>query len=305
MLKNKCKSRGDFIHRRRPDDRGPTTAQRMARYAFEAPVLAEKSARNALEDAQIEPERITHLITASCTGFFSPGLDAALIERLNLSRTVRRIHLGFMGCHAAFNALTAARDAAAANPEARGPRLLRRIVQPPFGLWRRSRQASRQRALRRRSGVGDCRLQDRSRDRRWIVALERFLQLPACRLRRCHDLEHRRSRFRDDALGRRPRDHSATTPAMVQNLAGAPRTRSVGYRRLGDPSGRAENPHRHCRRAGPRAAGTCGFHATSWPTTEICLRQRCYSFSGKWRAKSRGLVLPSGWGPVWWPRECC
>jgi predicted naringenin-chalcone synthase len=91
----------------------------MARYAVEAPILAEKSARNALEDAQIEPERITHLVTASCTGFFSPGLDAALIERLNLSRSMRRIHLGFMGCHAAFNALAAARDAAAADPDAR------------------------------------------------------------------------------------------------------------------------------------------------------------------------------------------
>ncbi len=102
-----------------PEDRGPTTAQRMARYAAEAPILAEKSARNALEAAQIEPERITHLITVSCTGFFSPGLDAELIERLNLPRTVRRIHVGFMGCHAAFNALAAARDAAAANPDAR------------------------------------------------------------------------------------------------------------------------------------------------------------------------------------------
>ena len=56
-----------------PEDRGPTTAQRMARYAVEAPVLAERSARNALEDAQIEPGRITHLVTASCTGFFFAG----------------------------------------------------------------------------------------------------------------------------------------------------------------------------------------------------------------------------------------
>jgi prepilin-type processing-associated H-X9-DG protein len=102
-----------------PDDRGPTTAQRMARYAAEAPGLAWQSARMALENARIEPARITHLVTASCTGFFSPGLDAMLIERLGLSRGVRRIHVGFMGCHAAFNALAAARDAVAANPEAR------------------------------------------------------------------------------------------------------------------------------------------------------------------------------------------
>jgi predicted naringenin-chalcone synthase len=102
-----------------PDDRGPTTAQRMERYALEAPVLAIRSARAALEDAEIEPDRITHLVTASCTGFFAPGLDAALIEGLNLSRSVRRIHLGFMGCHAGFNALAAARDAVRADPDAR------------------------------------------------------------------------------------------------------------------------------------------------------------------------------------------
>jgi predicted naringenin-chalcone synthase len=101
------------------NDRGPTTAQRMERYAAEAPPLAGRSARLALENAQVDAKEITHLITASCTGFFAPGLDASLIERLNLSRQVRRLHVGFMGCHAAFNALAAARDAVASDPNAR------------------------------------------------------------------------------------------------------------------------------------------------------------------------------------------
>jgi prepilin-type processing-associated H-X9-DG protein len=104
-----------------PEDRGPGTAARMAVYAREAPKLACESAGAALETSGILPQQITHLITASCTGFFAPGLDAALIERLSLSRGVRRIHVGFMGCHAAFNALSAARDIAAAN---RGARIL-------------------------------------------------------------------------------------------------------------------------------------------------------------------------------------
>jgi predicted naringenin-chalcone synthase len=101
------------------NDRGPTTATRMERYAAEAPPLAIRSARLALQNARINPDRITHLITASCTGFFAPGLDSALIQALDLSRKVRRIHVGFMGCHAAFNALAAASDAAATDPEAR------------------------------------------------------------------------------------------------------------------------------------------------------------------------------------------
>ncbi len=101
-----------------PEDRGPTTAARLVRYAEEAPRLALAAARAALEDAGVEADQITHLITVSCTGFFSPGLDAGLVEALSLPRGVRRLHVGFMGCHAAFNALAAARDAAA-EPDAR------------------------------------------------------------------------------------------------------------------------------------------------------------------------------------------
>jgi predicted naringenin-chalcone synthase len=95
-----------------PDDRGPGTAARMAAYAHHAPELAQSAARAALERSGTDSAAITHLITASCTGFFAPGLDAALIEQLGLSRNVRRLHVGFMGCHAGFNALAAARDAA-------------------------------------------------------------------------------------------------------------------------------------------------------------------------------------------------
>lgn len=102
-----------------PDDRGPGTAARMAMYAREAPKLAGESAARALENSKTRSRDITHLITASCTGFYAPGLDAALIERLSLSRGVRRVHVGFMGCHAAFNALSVARDIAAANRDAR------------------------------------------------------------------------------------------------------------------------------------------------------------------------------------------
>ena len=101
------------------DDRGPTTAARMARYQAEAPPLAARAATQALADAGTAADAITHLVTASCTGFFAPGLDAALVERLGLPRRVQRLHVGFMGCHAAFNALAAARDAVRAAPAAR------------------------------------------------------------------------------------------------------------------------------------------------------------------------------------------
>lgn len=101
------------------DDRGPTTAQRMQQYAKYAPVLAAEAAAAALNDAGVQAEDITHLLPVSCTGFFAPGLDAALITRLGLSPSVQRLQIGFMGCHGAFNALAAARAIAMADPAAR------------------------------------------------------------------------------------------------------------------------------------------------------------------------------------------
>ncbi len=107
-----------YLPRNTPDDRGPTTAARMQRYAVEAPLLALTAARRALAAANTSPDAITHLITVSCTGFSAPGLDADLINRLSLSPQVSRQHIGFMGCHAAFNALAAARAAVLADPDA-------------------------------------------------------------------------------------------------------------------------------------------------------------------------------------------
>lgn len=101
------------------DDHGPTTAQRMERYAIEAGPLAVHAAREALGDAGVEPEAITHLVTVSCTGFSAPGVDVHLIRALGLRPTVERTHVGFMGCHGALNGLRVAAALAAAVPDAR------------------------------------------------------------------------------------------------------------------------------------------------------------------------------------------
>lgn len=87
---------------------GPTTARRLAAYDRHAAELAARAATDALRAAGLGPSAITHVVTASCTGMSAPGVDAALIERLGLPRTVQRLHVGFMGCHAALNALRAA-----------------------------------------------------------------------------------------------------------------------------------------------------------------------------------------------------
>lgn len=96
----------------RPENE-PDTAERMARYHGEGCRLALRACSGALEKAGWEPGSVTHLVTVSCTGFQSPGLDSHLAEALGLRPTVERLNIGFMGCHGALNGLRAARGFAA------------------------------------------------------------------------------------------------------------------------------------------------------------------------------------------------
>jgi predicted naringenin-chalcone synthase len=86
----------------------PGTAARMERYKNEAPALAVAATRDALTLGKIDAGEIENLVTVSCTGFFSPGLDTALIDIIGLSPDVTRTNIGFMGCHGALNGLRAA-----------------------------------------------------------------------------------------------------------------------------------------------------------------------------------------------------
>ncbi len=101
-----------------PEGLGPTTAQRMQLWASTARQMSKQACMNAIARANISPQSITHIVTASCTGFEAPGMDAWLIENLSLSSDCRRTNVGFMGCHAAVNALAIARDVTLANPDA-------------------------------------------------------------------------------------------------------------------------------------------------------------------------------------------
>lgn len=97
----------------------PTTAERMRLYHHAAADLAATASASALADAGVSSGDITHLVTASCTGFQAPGVDITLIERLALPPATQRTHVGYMGCHAAINALRAAAALASQDPRAR------------------------------------------------------------------------------------------------------------------------------------------------------------------------------------------
>lgn len=89
-------------------DRGPSTAERLIAYQKHAPQLAGQACESALQSAGTLGESVTHLITVSCTGLQSPGVDFHLIDRLGLPATVTRTNIGFMGCHGAFNGMRVA-----------------------------------------------------------------------------------------------------------------------------------------------------------------------------------------------------
>ena len=87
----------------------PTTAERNRIFVSEANRLAASAASAVLDRLDIDASKITHLITASCTGFSAPGFDYHVVKTLGLHASTERFHLGFMGCYAAMPALRLAR----------------------------------------------------------------------------------------------------------------------------------------------------------------------------------------------------
>jgi predicted naringenin-chalcone synthase len=91
----------------------PSTAARMALYEPHALDLAMQAVR------KLEPEGITHLIVASCTGFTAPGLDFQIMRAAGLPDSTHRTIVGFMGCFAAVNALKLADQIVRADRQSR------------------------------------------------------------------------------------------------------------------------------------------------------------------------------------------
>lgn len=98
---------------------GPSTRERMRVYEEYVTRLSTQACHAALQESGTHPEKITQLVTVSCTGFTAPGQDAGLIKSLGLNPTVGRTHIGFMGCHAALNAMRVANAFIRAEPSER------------------------------------------------------------------------------------------------------------------------------------------------------------------------------------------
>lgn len=88
----------------------PNVSQRLAVFKENAAPLAIAAIKEAFQKLHttIADFKITHLITVTCTGIYSPGLGAGLIEQLNLPDDIFHTAINFMGCNAAFPALNLA-----------------------------------------------------------------------------------------------------------------------------------------------------------------------------------------------------
>lgn len=85
----------------------PTVEKRINIYKEQAVSLALDAIKDTFRkiDTNLAAYGITHLITVSCTGLCAPGIDAKLIELLNLPDDIFHTSINFMGCNAAFSAL--------------------------------------------------------------------------------------------------------------------------------------------------------------------------------------------------------
>lgn len=105
-----------FFPRTRDFRPEPTTAARSRLFETASQELA-RAACAELSTAAWR-DRVTHVVTASCTGFSAPGFDVALVRALGLSPRVHRTHVGFMGCYAGFPTLRLAQTICQADPGA-------------------------------------------------------------------------------------------------------------------------------------------------------------------------------------------
>lgn len=97
----------------------PSTKERNDIYQIEARKAVQKVSEQIVGKYGWKPEEITHVITVSCTGFYSPGPDMDVVNHLGLKRTTSKYHLGFMGCHAVYPGFQLAQQICQADPKAK------------------------------------------------------------------------------------------------------------------------------------------------------------------------------------------
>ncbi len=85
----------------------PTLSQRMKVFQPAALRLSLEAVKK-IPNFEVLKDKITHVITVTCTGLFAPGLDIELCQALGLNTHVKRSSINYLGCNAAIIALKSA-----------------------------------------------------------------------------------------------------------------------------------------------------------------------------------------------------
>lgn len=94
-------------------------SERNAHYKREAPLLAESTSIDTLNAWRGSYQDITHVISTSCTGVITPGLEMIVARKLNLNPRTHLLGINMMGCFGAFKGLKVATKIAKDNPKNR------------------------------------------------------------------------------------------------------------------------------------------------------------------------------------------
>ncbi|MEV6547199.1 type III polyketide synthase [Streptomyces sp. NPDC051597] len=98
--------------------RHPGFEERNLLYEAEAKARVPGVVRQALANAQVEPQEIDLIVYVSCTGFMMPSLTAWLINTMGFRTETRQLPIAQLGCAAGGAAINRAHDFCTAYPRA-------------------------------------------------------------------------------------------------------------------------------------------------------------------------------------------
>ncbi|HZT89882.1 MAG TPA: 3-oxoacyl-[acyl-carrier-protein] synthase III C-terminal domain-containing protein [Stellaceae bacterium] len=114
-------------------------ADRNERYLAVALDLVERAAGRVLDETGTAADDIGAIVAVSTTGIATPSLDARLMERMRLPRTVQRLPIFGLGCAGGAIGLARAATLAAATPD----KAVLLVVVELCSLWFRRRDLSK------------------------------------------------------------------------------------------------------------------------------------------------------------------
>jgi fungal type III polyketide synthase len=86
-------------------EKAPSIAELHQIYFSDGVPLAVSAARKAIEEARIDLQQITHVVSATCTNSANPGFDHFVVKGLGITHQVEKVLLHGVGCSGGLAAL--------------------------------------------------------------------------------------------------------------------------------------------------------------------------------------------------------